>query len=190
MKDRVFIVHGWDGLPEHGWYLWLAKELEKIGVEAHVPTMPDTATPRVEAWIAALAAAVGTPDEHTFFVGHSIGCLTTLRYLETLPIDKKVGGAVLVAPWLILNYRSEEEKAIAKPWVETPLDFSDVRHHLPKSICLFSDNDADVPLENEPVFKSKLACQTEIHHAMGHFTQDDGVTELPEALEALKGLMV
>ena len=26
--QRVFIIHGWDGYPEEGWFPWLKKELE------------------------------------------------------------------------------------------------------------------------------------------------------------------
>ena len=26
---RVFIIHGWDGYPEEGWFPWLKEELEK-----------------------------------------------------------------------------------------------------------------------------------------------------------------
>jgi hypothetical protein len=26
---RVFIIHGWEGYPEEGWFPWLKKELEK-----------------------------------------------------------------------------------------------------------------------------------------------------------------
>jgi predicted alpha/beta hydrolase family esterase len=28
MTERVFIIHGWEGYPEEGWFPWLKKELE------------------------------------------------------------------------------------------------------------------------------------------------------------------
>ncbi|MDP3875283.1 MAG: alpha/beta hydrolase, partial [bacterium] len=65
---RVFIVHGWDGHPEEGWFPWLKEELEKKGFEVSVPVMPNPAEPKIETWIPFLSQLVGTPDVNTFFV--------------------------------------------------------------------------------------------------------------------------
>lgn len=124
MQKRAFIIHGWDGYPEEGWFPWLKKELEKKGFVVSVPAMPEPGEPNIEAWVSHLAHIVGNVDENTFFVGHSIGCQAILRYLETLPENIKVGGAVFVAGFFTLtNVDSSEEKEIAKPWLETPIDF-------------------------------------------------------------------
>src|SRR3989344_9568337 len=110
MLQRVFIVHGWDGHPEEGWFPWLKRELEAKGFKVYVPQLPDAANPRIYNWVPALAAAVGEADEETYFVGHSMGCQTIARYLESLPEEKQLatskplrkearrgGGAVFVA---------------------------------------------------------------------------------------------
>ena len=92
--------------------------------------------------MAHLAQLVGEPDEQTFFVGHSIGCQTILRYLESLPADKKVGGAVFVAGWFVLgDLETEEEKIIGKPWVETPIDFNAIKSATNNFVVIFCDND-------------------------------------------------
>ena len=31
---RVYIIHGWEGYPEEGWFPWLKKELEDRGFDA------------------------------------------------------------------------------------------------------------------------------------------------------------
>ena len=38
-------------------------------------------------------------NENTNFIGHSIGCQTIMRYLETKEVCK-IGGILFVAPWL------------------------------------------------------------------------------------------
>jgi len=35
-NKRVFIVHGWGGHPEEGWFPWLKKELERRGFEGNI----------------------------------------------------------------------------------------------------------------------------------------------------------
>ncbi|MFH1170211.1 MAG: alpha/beta fold hydrolase [Candidatus Vogelbacteria bacterium] len=187
---RAFIVHGWGGYPEEGWFPWLKQELEKKGFQVVVPTMPETDTPKIEAWVNHLANLVGQPDEETFLIGHSIGCQTILRYLERLPAGQYVGGVVLVAGWIhrLNGDLSPEELDIAKPWIETPLDLNKVKQGSKKFTAIFSDNDQFTRLmaENEEIFKNQLGAKVIEEHSKDHFSGDDGITELPSVLEAIK----
>lgn len=186
MSKRVFIIHMWDSHPEDGWYPWLKKELENKGFQVEIPAMPEPAKPEVDAWVSNLAKIVGDVDENTFFVGHSVGCQTILRYFQNLPADKKVGGAVFVAGWLkLVNLETEEEKEIAKPWLETPIDFDKIRQHTDKFVAIFSDNDQWVSIDNKDLFEIKLKAKTIIENRKGHISGDDGITELVSALDAV-----
>lgn len=184
---RVFIIHGWDGYPEEGWFPWLKKELESKGCEVCVPAMPDPAEPKIETWVPFLRELVGEVDENTFFVGHSIGCQTILRFIESLPENAKIGGAVFVAGWYNLrNLETEEEERIAGPWVNTPRNDEKIRKFLEgKSIAIFSDNDPWVIPENQNSWKEKVGAEIIIEHNRGHFSGNDGITELPSARDAL-----
>ncbi|KKL03790.1 hypothetical protein LCGC14_2622590 [marine sediment metagenome] len=196
MKKKVIIVHGWGGYPEEGWFPWLKRELEKKGFTVTVPQMPNPEEPKIEAWVSHLAEVVGEPDEHTYFVGHSIGCQTILRYLET--IDAKVGlpaqagGAVLVAGFfdVLTGLEGEEERAIVKPWLETPIDFEKVKQAADNFVAIFSDDDPFVPLEkNRNIFEEKLGARVFVESNKGHFSgPTDKCTELPITLEAVLAL--
>ncbi|MDP2676924.1 MAG: alpha/beta hydrolase [bacterium] len=186
MQKRVFIIHMWDSHPKDGWYPWLQKELEGKGFQVQVPAMPEPAKPNIENWVSRLAKIVGNVDENTFFVGHSVGCQTILRYFENLPADKKVGGAVFVAGWLkLVNLETEEEKEIAKPWLETPIDFNNIKQHTTKFVAIFSDNDQWVSIDNKALFEQKLGAKTIIENQKGHISGDEGIAELPSALESI-----
>ena len=58
MAKRVFIIHGWEGFPEEGWFPWLKSELEAKGFEVFVPQLPESSNPRILNWVPAVAAAV------------------------------------------------------------------------------------------------------------------------------------
>jgi hypothetical protein len=188
MKKRVFMIHGWGGQPDVGWMLWLKKELEKKGFEVIAPQMPNTEKPKIEEWVGFLEQKVDEPDENTYFVGHSIGCQTILRYLEKLPENKKVGGALFVAGWFNLKPEATEDgedAEIAKPWIETPIDCKKVLTHTKKFIAIFSDNDPFAPVEDSELFKKRLGAKIIIEHNKGHFTGENNVFELPVGLEEL-----
>ena len=187
MSKRVFIIHGWGGHPEEGWFPWLKRELESRGFEVQVPAMPEPAVPRIDAWLLHLAQLVGEPDEQTFFVGHSIGCQTILRYLGGLADDKKVGGAVFVAGWFVLSdLETEEEKVIGKPWIETPIDFDRVRKAANNFLAIFGEDDPVVPFEeNKKIFEVSFGAKIIAERGKGHFSGSDGVTEVPSVLRAI-----
>ncbi len=150
MNKRVFIVHGRDGFPEEGWFPWLKSELEKRGFIVEVPAMPNPSQPRIEEWVSYLAQIAGKVDKNTFFVGHSIGCQTILRYLEKLPQSANIGGMIFVAGWFtLMNLKTQEEKEIANPWLEKPINEKKVLEHTKNILVILSDNDYVVPLDNQ-----------------------------------------
>jgi predicted alpha/beta hydrolase family esterase len=179
---RVIIVHGWGGHPDEAWMPWLSRELTARGYEVVVPEMPDTDHPRIETWIAKLTEVIGEPNDETHLVGHSVGCQAIIRYLSRVD-EGTVGKVVLVAPWVTLHGEyDEEEKAIAEPWIRTPLDFEKAGHSAQSFTAIFSDDDPDVPLQNKEVFSLELGADIVVEHNKGHFSEDSGVTELPSAL--------
>lgn len=180
MKKMAFLIHGWGGYPEESWLPWLKNKLEKKGFEVFVPVMPDTNHPKMDAWLEHLEKLVGTPDEECYFVGHSLGCITILRYLETLEGGKKVGGAVLVAGFSDhLNIRD------LGTFFETPIVWEKIKLRCGNFVAIHSDNDPYVPLKHADVFKEKLGAEIIVEHGMKHFSGDDGVNELPVALESV-----
>ena len=187
-QKRVFIIHGWDGYPEEGIFPWLKKELQNRGFEVFNPPMPDPLKPKIETWVQYLKKQVGIPDKDTFLFGHSIGSQTILRYLESLNGNESVGGAVFLAGWTHLTggaYETDEDAIIAKPWLETPLNWNKIKSRSGKFVAIFSDNDPLVPISDAKIFESKLGAKIIIEHGKEHFSGSTGIKELPSALEAV-----
>lgn len=181
MMRRVFIIHGWGGKPNEHWLPWLQQELERKHFTVLQPAMPKTDHPRIRAWVSHLKKTVGKPDKDTYLIGHSIGCQAILRFLACLPKGKRVGGVILVAPWMTLTMTALniDEKMIAKPWLTTPLAWNSVREKSTSWLAIFSDNDPWIPLANIAIFKKHLGARTVILHKKGHFLAEDGVTSIP-----------
>lgn len=186
---RVFIIHGWDGHPEEGWFPWLKHELEARGFEVRVPALPDAGNPRIENWVPTLSSSINIPDSETYLVGHSMGCQTIARYLEKLSPEISIGGAVFVAGYFKrltgIEEEGEEVVEMAHHWLDAPIDLEKVKVHLPNSVAIFSDNDPYVPSDNQDDFKNKLGSKIIIEHNKGHFSGSTGTVELSSALEAV-----
>lgn len=182
---RAIIVHRWDGNPSSDWYPWLKKELENRGFNVKVPSMPNE--PKINSCISILKKAVGKLDNKTYFIAHSIGCQTVMRFLEKENYDGKVGSVVFVAGWFSLdNLEDDEAKAIANPWINTPIDFSKVRQKISRlSVFLSSNEPYGFVEDNAAIFKEKLGAKVIIEKDKGHFTESEGIKKLPELLNEI-----
>ena len=181
---RAIIVHCWEGVPDYCWYPWLKKELEIKGFEVQVPAMPETELPKQLLWVPKLYELVGKPDKDLVLIGHSIGCITILRYLEKLTEDQVINGAALVA-----GFTDSLGFAEINNFFETPIDFEAIKLHCSKFIVINSDNDPFVPLKQAEVLKDKLDAEVITKGGMGYFSgsieNEVNCTELPAVLEAV-----
>lgn len=188
---RVFIIHGLGASPDSNWFSWLKDELEHVGYEVEVPVMPNTNNPRTDSWISKISEVVGKADKDTYFVGHSLGCLAIVKYIETLPRDTQIGGAIFVAGFFFLSallsdiWSDYTIREIYEDWSKHPVDFNKVRSHLKSSIAIFSDNDPWVPLENGDVFSNELNSKVIVEHNAGHLTGGFEFTEFHHILDAV-----
>lgn len=185
MSKRVFIVHRWDGSPSKDWIPWLKLELEARGFIVSAPQMPQPEAPSIHEWVGHLRFLVDAPDRQTFFVGHSIGCQTILRYLQDLPKNIEVGGVLMVAPWVHLNmaaYKDENDIDTAEEWLQDTIMWNRIPPHTKNITAIFSDDDPYVPALDQKLFEEKLGAQTIIEHKKGHIDQDAGVVKLQRIL--------
>ncbi len=177
---KAFLIHGWEGRPEEGWRPYLKKELTKKGFEVFVPAMPDTKNPKMSAWLKHLKKIAGSPTGQHYFVGHSLGCITILRYLESLKSREKTGGAVLVAGFTSnLGYKE------LSSFFARPINWRKIKSRCPKFTAIHSDNDPYASLHYADFFREKLGARIVIERNKKHFSGGDGITKLPSALQAV-----
>lgn len=186
---RVFIIHGWAHTPKRDFFPWMKKELSKRGMRVYVPLMPGTNSPKIGPWVNKLSKTVNGLRPDDIFVAHSVGAQTVLRYLSKQ--KNKAAGLVLVAPWVHVTMGkgwTKEEKATAKPWLKSPIDWESVAKRSGKVTAILSDTDPFVPVSDAKIFKKKLNAKTIILHGKGHIWDEDGVKKLPVALKEVMSI--
>lgn len=182
-QKRLYIVHGWGGQPNSNWFPWLKKQAETIGFTAEIPEMPDSSNPNMGSWLLRLYDIAKNPDEDTFFVGHSLGAMAILRYLEAIPEKNRAGGAILVAGCCEPINVPE-----IKSFFTTPLDYQKIKSTANKFVAINSDNDPWIPLHFGENLKDKFDAELIILPKAGHINDTFGFNELPIAYEKLKEL--
>ena len=81
---------------------------------------------------------------------------------------------------------TDEEKKIAKPWLERPIDLAKVKKKVKNIRAIFSDNDPFVPLQNVRIFEEKLGAKTHIEKKQGHFNDNTSPRVLKILLEMMQ----
>jgi predicted alpha/beta hydrolase family esterase len=181
---RVITIHGWAGDAKSNWFPWLQSELEKRGIEVFNFTMPNSKHPTQDVWLDYLNKNLNDVDEDTFFVGHSLGGITILRYLEGLSSEVKIGGIVLVASFSVpIGYPEPDG------FCQSFVNFEKVKRMVGDRVALIhSDNDNYVSNETGKHLHENLGGKQIVIHGGGHLTSNDGYVEFPEVLDALTSL--
>jgi len=180
---RVYIIHGWGLDSNMPWIKWLESELNKRkNVEVHTLDMPNTESPKIEEWVGYLKTKVGIIDDTTYFIGHSIGCQTIMRFLEKLPKSEHIKGCAFVAPWFDIINLEDDEVAIAHPWMNSKINFERLEQHTGNFLAIFSNNDPYVSEREIKKFRD-FGAKVIIKKDEGHF---DNTQRIQEVLEFIK----
>ncbi len=182
---KFTLVHGWEGSPTGNWFPWLQSALEKQGHIVIALEMPNAFHPVQDEWVTHLKKSVGTPDTDTILIGHSLGGIAILRYLERLAPEDKVGSIALVASF---------PQSVGIPelasFFETSLDYAAVKSHISGSILAFqSQDDPYVPFENGILLRDELGAKLITIEHGGHLNANNGYTEFPTLLNELQSLL-
>lgn len=175
----VYIIHGYQASPESHWFPWIKNALEQQGFKVTVLALPASDHPDIERWLDCLRTHITQPDQHTFFIGHSLGCITLLRYLEQQ--ERPIGGMALVSGFAEpLSFLPALDAFTA-----APLDVEKLIGLVPRRIVLAAQDDHIVPYPYSLRLAEKLDAAWELFERGGHFMAQDGFTEFPALYDAI-----
>jgi len=177
-KKQVIFVTGFSETDGEGWPNWLAQKFTENGFEFKLLLMPDPMYPEVSEWVGFLKEQNLEINQHTYFVGHSLGCITIARFLETLPENVIAGGCIFVS-----GFCSLPKIPLLASFCILPLDFSEVRKHAREFVVISSDNDHYVPMSYGAELAGKLGAKFIVEPRKGHIESD--IKKLPSALNSV-----
>lgn len=178
MKEAV-IIHLWEGYPEYCWYPKTKQELEEIGFVVDVPQMPEPNLPKQDIWVSTLREKVKRPSEDTYLIGHSIGAVTILRYLESQSDQQKIGGVVLVA-----GFTDNMGYKVFNNFFTKPLNFEDIKGKARNFTVITSDNDPYIDIKYGYELSRELNGELVIKNGLKHMSED--CHSLPDVADAIR----
>lgn len=178
---RAVIFHGYGATPADHWFGWLAEQLEAAGISTAIPALPDALDPQPEQWEDSVRAALGEPHDRAIVVAHSLGCLSALRCLRSLPNPWRLGTLILVSGFT--------DRLPALPeldgFIGDGCDVTGLAEHIDRIVVIRSDNDAIVPPALTDRLAERLGVPVRIVSGAGHFLAAEGVAELPAVRDAI-----
>ncbi|MEI6191311.1 MAG: alpha/beta hydrolase [bacterium] len=180
-KKQVIFVPGFGlsaPLEIDDWSGWLAEETRKCGFDFKLLSMPDIMYPEIDQWLSFLQEQNIEIDNNTYFVGHSLGCITIARFLEKLPSKSVARGCIFVA-----GFCSLPKIPFLSDFCNLPLDFSEVKKHAREFVSIISDDDHVISKDLSEEFSEKLGAWTITEHNKGHFTS--GVKKISSVLNVI-----
>lgn len=166
MSKRVLIIHGWESNSREHWFLAEKERLEKLGYEVFVPDMPNTLHPQKEEWVKVIEDF--NPDENSILIGHSLGGVAMLRYLEIA--DKKVGECVFIATpikKLGAGYEGIEN------FLEGDFNWNKIKGNAEKLIVFNQTEDPAVPIQHGKDLANFINTELVIVEDDDHFDKID-----------------
>ncbi len=190
---KVFIIHGYGGLPNGGWFPWLSRELAKKEIATISLLMPDTHNPSLVQWMKKINEESKQFDADTILLGHSLGATATLRFLESIPSGTMIGGVVLVSGCISSLQKEKKESIFRKvdAFVEPSINLEKIKKLNIPTIVIHGTDDSVVPFSHAEIISRGLGCTLVTVLGGNHFSQlgDAPCYELPEAFEAVLALL-
>ncbi|MDG4944603.1 RBBP9/YdeN family alpha/beta hydrolase [Staphylococcus agnetis] len=165
----MYIAHGYHADPYQHWFPWLKNVLEIEGHDVKVIKFPNPDTPRVEEWIPAMNEQVQHLNHDTLFVAHSLGVITTLKFLNDADISS-IGGVSLVSGFKDRLPHMPELDA----FVDQHIDYDALKIKLNHRFCIAAKNDTIVPFSYTAKLSDVLGAKLYVQEEGGHFCREDG----------------
>jgi leucyl-tRNA synthetase len=188
VKQKVLIIHGFEGNAHNNWFPWMKQELEKRGFEVRVPTMTTSKNPELKSWMKELEPHIKDFDQNDIIIGHSLGSKAALHLLEKT--KKKIGALYLVASAIgTLETRDWDEfkkrwkgtsdiEALRKFWL-TKINLEKASSYAQKVVAIRSEDDPNIQAKTHSNIPSTWDYQ--VWNGYQHFN----MKQVPELLNAI-----
>ena len=162
--NKILILHGFESNSREHWFLKAKELFEKDGFKVFVPDMPETFFPKKEDWVRTISSF--KLDEDWILIGHSLGGVAILKYLEDA--QKPIGRVILLSvPYEPMSFKPIEN------FFTNGFNWTKIKSNCPKFDIVNEDADPVIPVEHGQNFAKFLGGKLHLLHGFTHFDKID-----------------
>ncbi len=182
-NQMVYMFHGYTSFAADHWFPWLEERVEhQLGIPFKKLNFPDSNHPDPEIWSAYCDREIQSEGQLTL-VGHSLGCIQVLRYIEQHNISQL--NVLLVSGF--------DEPIWTLPSLDAftahPVDYTNVLPKISRVTVISAMNDTSVPYPYTLAMARHLHAKFVLMPTGHHFTDTGHDKQLPIAFEELRQLL-
>lgn len=182
-EQLIYMFHGYTSFAHDHWFPWLEKQVEdQLDIPFKKLNFPDSNHPNEAAWDLYCDQAIDARDGITL-VGHSLGCIQVLHYLEQHNI--KHVNVLLVSGFDEPIWTLPELDA----FTQHPVDYTDILPKIAHVTVISAINDNSVPYPYTLTMARHLHSKFVLMPSGHHFTDEGKDKKLPIVFDELKAML-
>ena len=186
-QDTFLILHGWGGNKPAHWQEHLASALRETGANVIYPMMPDPTAPDLEAWQAALQAALeedAAMGKPLTVVCHSLGAINWLHYAAKYGGELRLADRVLLVapPYVIPEIPPTDAPPAVSAFFPPPLSAEGVAGLSYETSIIATDSDDYATFEQTRAYADRLQIPIYMLAGAGHISPYWGYGSWPWVL--------
>jgi predicted alpha/beta hydrolase family esterase len=179
----VVVIHGYTASSQANWFPHFKDELKSDNIDVIIPDMPDSCKPQCNEWLKHIESSIGEPDENTILIGHSLGCVTLLNYLN----EKRTESVKAV--FLISGFTENTPISELAEFVKPVIDYNYIKSITSDIVAISAVDDDIVPYEYSKEMAERLDAPFILLDGGKHFIDRDGFTEFTLLVNKVKALI-
>lgn len=165
---NIYIVHGYTANSQANWYPDLKNHLEFKNVAVHVFDMPNPHAPVEKEWLDFLEVNITDFDSKSIFIGHSLGCVAILRFLQNKNTDN------IESLFLVSGFVEDSPIPELSEFVKRKIDYTKFIETIKNRVVISAEDDDIVPYSYSEELAKKLNAQFNLLITGKHFIERDG----------------
>lgn len=178
---KLYLIDGFGGSPEVNWLVDIENNY-KDKFEIKMVHYSDSTVADVDQWERDLIRDITHPND-AYFICHSLGCVTFLRYLLHHPTQ--IGGAIFVSGF------AEEIKDFPQfDHYMQGIEWDKIKNLLGTAFMMASRTDKIIHWQSTNRLSEKLEIPLILLPQGGHFTSGEGIIEMPSIKSLINAFWV
>ncbi|UXR68920.1 MULTISPECIES: alpha/beta hydrolase [unclassified Staphylococcus] len=172
---NVYIIHGYQANSQDHWFPWLKKTLEIEGHNVTVLDLPHTDRPNGDEWLSHMQEHIKDVDRDTIFISHSLGVITTLKFINELDVPR-VGSLAMISGFKGDLPQNEllPDDDVLDSFFKWDLDYELIHNKVLHMFGVAAKDDYVVPIDASRKLCEVLDCKLYEEETGGHFCKEDG----------------